>query len=298
MNFSEIKNPYCIVGLIIFVIIIGISIYYQFIAEPFTITIPVTTEMNSAVIEQINVQLNTINKTMDANISTNIYSNYLSELTSMLKKRNIHIIEAYPYLPLYGILLYYDTKDKEQFDETAFKQAVEIDLSTNLINNFKTTVNNIITEYIYMLVTYKNYVPYQYVNSSLNSDYILDNDYKTLFEADYIQFIKDTNALKEVNSDIYDLLVKYIYNYNKNIGDNCDVAQIGLTIDIIKSYMDNTKSEASDKYELSKIYTELNYINDYLSEFTPYVENACEYLKETVNIFTITPDPTSTSTTI
>ncbi len=309
MNLSELTNPYCIAGLAIFLIVIVISIYFTFVGEHFTIEIPVTKDMNDNKITEINNKLNALTTFMNNAHTdvknTNPYitnaSTSILNLENMLKKKNIHIIEAYPYLPLYGFV-FYDT-DSSGLNKDEFKKMFELP-DMNPVAGERITVggriNEILTSYIYMLVTYKNYVSPNFVNSSLNSNYIQDDEYRTLYEADYIQFMDELAKFKEDfktdKPDLYATLIKYIFNYNKNIGDYYDGLRIGIVYELINSYLDTIKTDTEDKYELSKRYTNLNYINDYLNELDAYIKEAMPYIKESVNIFTIT-SATSSSTT-
>jgi hypothetical protein len=300
MNLSELTNPYCIAGLAIFIIVIVISIYFAFVGEHFTIEIPVTKAMNDNKITEINnklTELTTFMNNAHTGVTNNPYLNnastHISSLQTMLTKKNIHIIEAYPYLPLYGFVFYDDANSG--LNKHEFENMFELP-DTNPVAGARITVGNILTSYIYMLVTYKNYVSPDFVNSSLISNYIQDEEYRTLYEADYIQFMDEIAKFKTDNPTQYDTLIKYIFNYNKNIGDYYDGLRIGLVYELINSYLGTIKTDTEDKYELSKRYTNLNYINDYLNELDAYIKYATPYIKESVNIFTIT-SATSSSTT-
>jgi hypothetical protein len=118
MSLHELSNPYCIAGIIIFIIIIAINIYYNFFTENFVIE-PVTKEMNMEFINNIKQELNLIRSNLirsNLNILPTISN--IEELQQMLSNKNINIIEAYPYLPLYTILM----QDNQNIDKDAFNE--------------------------------------------------------------------------------------------------------------------------------------------------------------------------------
>lgn len=295
MDLSELKNPYCIAGIIIFIIIIAMSIYYKFSNEHFAVE-EITSKINNDLIQKINLELDQIKLPTD---STHIYSDYIEKLENKLQAKNINIIEAYPYIPLFGILLYNTTDSK--LDKESFKSIIEIDLGTetnkDLIENNKNIliIKDILTDYIYLLVLYKNYVPDEYVNSSLDSRFIINEEYKIIYDAEYIQFMSD---IKELDTAVYNLLIPIIFNYNKNIGDIYSGFKLGLTLDIINKYIDEVKNVTDTTLpsaKLSEIYINLNFIKEYLNSFINIIDEVNKNKDDIINIFTIMPqgDPTT-----
>ncbi len=265
MSLLEISNSYCIAGIIIFVIIIVINIYYKFFHENFTIE-PVTAQMNKELIDKIINQLEPIQIKLEQ-VTDNVYTSYTGNLTQLLSSKNINILEAYPYLPLYSIL---QQDNKNTFNEIIKLSSEEFEL----INKHKVHVEELLTDYIYILVLYKNYVPDEYVNSSLNSDFILNKKYKLIYDSEYLQFIKTVDKIKELDIKLYELLIKYIFNYNQIIGDTYYGMKISTVFDIIKSYINEIETARFTKSdELADIYINLNYIVDYLPSFKKYIDN-------------------------
>ncbi len=277
MSLHELSNPYCIAGIIIFIIIIIMNIYYKFFTENFAIE-PVTPKINNDLINNIKNQLATIQSNLDKVNNTNY-----NKLNLLLSSKNINIIEAYPYLPLYSILMQNsDLLDKNYFNET-FELSTE-DLA--LINNNKEIVDEILTDYIYILVLYKNYVPDEYVNSSLNSEFILNKKYKLIYNSEYVQFIKSVNTLKENNNKLYELLIKYIFGFNQIIGDYYYGMKINIIFDTINSYINTIETKnTTQKDELADIYINLNYIIEYLPSFKTYVDSIINEKNSMIEIF-------------
>ena len=287
MSLLEISNPYCIVGIIIFVIILVINIYYKFFHEKFTIE-PVTAQMNKELIDQITNELESIQQNLNQ-VTDTVYTSYTNNLTQLLSVKNINIVEAYPYLPLYSIL--------QQDNKDTFNEIIELlPEELNLINKHKDHIEELLTDYIYILVLYKNYVPDEYVNSSLNSEFILNKKYKLIYDSEYLQFIKTVDKIKELDIKLYELLIKYIFNFNQIIGDTYYGMKISIVFDIIKSYINEIKmNELTKQDELADIYINLNYIVDYLPSFKKYIDNVIDMKSDMINIFNKTNTTSSLS---
>ena len=288
MNLSEFKNPYCIAGIVIFLIIIATSIYYKFFNNDHFAVEEITLTMNNDLITDITSEMQNIKIEP---VKEHIYSNHINDLQNKLNKKEIDIVEAYPYIPLFGVLLY-NTADSK-LDKGLFNSVIEIDLGTEpnktLINNNINIIKNMLTDYIYLLVLYKNYVPDEYVNSSLDSRFIINEENRIIYDAEYIQFIND---IKTLYSDVYELLIPIIFNYNKNVGDNYPGFKIGLTFDIINKYIADVKNISDDNLpsaKLSEIYINLNFIKEYLKSFTDIISEVNENKNDMIDIFTIMP---------
>ena len=123
MNLSEFKNPYCIAGIVIFLIIIATSIYYKFFNNDHFAVEEITLTMNNDLITDITSEMQNIKIEP---VKEHIYSNHINDLQNKLNKKEIDIVEAYPYIPLFGVLLY-NTADSK-LDKGLFNSVIEISL--------------------------------------------------------------------------------------------------------------------------------------------------------------------------
>jgi hypothetical protein len=111
-----------------------------------------------------------------------------------------------------------------------------------------------------------------------------------------MQFITSANSIKKNNPQLYELLIRYTFNYNKIIGDSYYGMKISTVFDIINSYINMIETKQSTKQEdLADIYINLNYIIEYLPSFKTYVDNVLKEKDNIINIFNKEVEVTTTS---
>jgi len=106
------------------------------------------------------------------------------------------------------------------------------------ITNNMSIIGDLLTEYIYIIVLYKNGTPFNTTDTNFNINNIYNEEDQTFFNISFKDFI---NNINKQSDDMKEFIVNYVDNYNIHISNCVPGLKIGKILNNIKQALIDVK---------------------------------------------------------